>query len=194
MLAPTLKGNKRVKCAHVQFPKPWFTERVALFPLISTLGESDHSHFCAGGEIFLSNSSFLCVVCKGARRLGVSQRRWLRFRIGPGCKRRQDAFNRRLQKRICKSSILRVHVTARNRGHETNDFRTQEQKISCPPFSILLTSIYVFAIIGTPSAAFPSNCSRFSTEVLQFDLTRGVKNELRNRFGTSANRKSCSAR
>lgn len=43
------------------------------------------------------------------------------------------AFNKRLQKRVCKSLILRGRFPARNRGQETNDFRTRKGKIfHCP--------------------------------------------------------------
>jgi hypothetical protein len=54
-------------------------------------------------------------------------------RAPASCKRLRDAFNKRLQKRVCKSLILRVRVTAGNGGQETNDFRTQEHKFSCCP-------------------------------------------------------------
>jgi hypothetical protein len=37
----------------MQFPKPWLTERVALFQLISTHGTAQLLHFYWGGEIFL---------------------------------------------------------------------------------------------------------------------------------------------
>jgi hypothetical protein len=45
--------DKKAKCAHMEFLKPWFTERVALFQIVSTRGRPRLFHFCWGGEIFL---------------------------------------------------------------------------------------------------------------------------------------------